>query len=92
MNNNLFDKLKINEKLVEWEETYVNIYKIKDIDDDTVYLDIIFTTNPFKTDDYFIDLEINNSLNNFYLLSDIDEENIKDLKNIIFNFILGVDE
>ncbi len=94
---NLFSRIKINDKLVKITkigigQTYLTIYNITDIDENTVYVEVIFSQNSLITHDAISDVEINEFGNHYYLISELDKEDTEKIKNIIFNFILGIDK
>ena len=88
-----FKKLKINDILFQYnkDKKILNIYKVNDIDNNTVYTMIIFSLNFYSTLSYFRDGEINNPANDFYLLSELEEKDIKEIKKLMFNKIIGLE-
>ena len=94
MEKSLFEKIKINDILIQYykneNEKDVNIHKVTDIDDDTVYASIIFSSMLYYNVSYWSKEEINDLANNFYLLSDLNEKDIEEIKDIIFNKILEI--
>lgn len=92
----LFERLKINDILFQYcidnkGKKDIIIYRINDIDEDnTVYTSIIFSSILYYNISYWSEEEINNSDNNFYLLSDLSEGDITEIKDIIFNKTLGI--
>lgn len=88
-----FEKLKINDILFQYnkDKRILNIYKVNDIDNNTVYTMIIFSLNFYSTLSYFSDGEINSSINDFHLLSELKEKNIEEIKKLMFNKIVGLE-
>lgn len=93
MKKTLFEKIKINDILVQYQKDRrkLNIYRIFDIDEEgEVYAPIIFTLGHYSTLSYFNEEEINDSSNKFYLLSELSKEDIEEIKNLVFNKILEI--
>lgn len=91
----LFERLKINDILFQYcidnkEKKDLIVYKVSDIDENTVYASIIFSSMLYYNVFYWSKEEINDLANNFYLLSDLSEKDIEEIKDIIFNKILGI--
>lgn len=87
MKKTLFEKIKINDILVQYQKDRrkLNIYRIFDIDEEgDVYAPIIFTLS------YFNEEEINDPSNKFYLLSELSKEDMEEIKNLVFNRILEI--
>lgn len=93
MKKTLFEKIKVNDILVQYQKDRrkLNIYRIFDIDEEgEVYAPIIFTLGYYSTLSYFHEEEINNPSNEFYLLSELSKEDIEKIKNLVFNKILEI--
>lgn len=91
----LFERLKINDILFQYcidnkEKKDLIVYKVSDIDENTVYASIIFSSMLYYNVFYWSKEEINDLANNFYLLSDLSERDVEEVKDIIFNKILGI--
>ena len=91
-----FEKLKINDILFQYcidnkGKKDLIIYEVSDIDENTVYVSIIFSSMLYYTTIYWNKEEINNPANNFYLLSELSEKDIEEIKDIIFNKTLGLE-
>lgn len=91
----LFERLKINDILFQYcidnkEKKDLIVYKVSDIDENTVYASIIFSSMLYYNVFYWSKEEINDLANNFYLLSDLSKKDIEEIKDIIFNKILGI--
>lgn len=92
----LSNRIKINDILFQYcidnkGKKDIIIYRINDIDEDNiVYTSIIFSSILYYNISYWSEEEINNSDNNFYLLSDLSEGDITEIKDIIFNKTLGI--
>ena len=88
MKKTLFEKIKINDILVQYQKDRrkLNIYRIFDIDEEgDVYAPIIFTLGYYSTLSYF-----NDPSNKFYLLSELSKEDMEEIKNLVFNRILEI--
>lgn len=93
MKKTLFEKIKINDILVQYQKDRrkLNIYRIFDIDEEgEVYAPIIFTLGYYSTLSYFNEEEINDPSNKFYLLSELSKEDMEEIKNLVFNRILEI--
>ena len=93
MKKTLFEKIKVNDILVQYQKDRrkLNIYRIFDIDEEgTVYAPIIFTLGYYSTLSYFNEEEINDPSNKFYLLSELSKEDMEEIKNLVFNRILEI--
>lgn len=93
MKKTLFEKIKINDILVQYQKDRrkLNIYRIFDIDEEgDVYAPIIFTLGYCSTLSYFNEEEINDPSNKFYLLSELSKEDMEEIKNLVFNRILEI--
>lgn len=93
MKKTLFEKIKINDILVQYQKDRrkLNIYRIFDIDEKgDVYAPIIFTLGYYSTLSYFNEEEINDPSNKFYLLSELSKEDMEEIKNLVFNRILEI--
>lgn len=93
MKKTLFEKIKINDILVQYQKDRrkLNIYRIFDIDEEgDVYAPIIFTLGYYSTLSYFNEEEINDPSNKFYLLSELSKEDMEEIKNLVFNRILEI--
>ena len=91
MKKTRFEKIKVNDILVQYhkDRRKLIIYRVFDIDEEgDVYAPIIFTLGYYSTLSYFNEEEINNPSNKIYLLSELSEEDIEEIKNLIFNKIL----
>lgn len=93
MKKTLFEKIKINDILVQYQKDRrkLNIYRIFDIDEEgDVYAPVIFTLGYYSTLSYFNEEEINDPSNKFYLLSELSKEDMEEIKNLVFNRILEI--
>lgn len=93
MKKTLFEKIKINDILVQYQKDRrkLNIYRIFDIDEEgDVYAPIIFTLGYYSTLSYFNEEEINDPSNKFYLLSELSKKDMEEIKNLVFNRILEI--
>lgn len=90
MEKSLFEKIKINDILIQYykNEKDVNIHKVTDIDDDTVYTCVLFTLDFYSDLSYFHKEDFNNPVYEFHFLSELNEKEIEELKNLVFNNII----
>jgi hypothetical protein len=93
MKKTRFEKIKVNDILVQYhkDRKKLIIYRVFDIDEEgDVYAPIIFTLGYYSTLSYFNEEEINNPSNKIYLLSELSEEDVEEIKNLVFNKILEI--
>lgn len=93
MKKTLFEKIKINDILIQYykNEKDVNIHKVTDIDNDTVYTCVLFTLDFYSDLSYFHKKDFDNSVYEFRFLSELSEKDIEELKNLVFNNIINAE-